>query len=179
MVKRESFKRDDACNVIMKDLYEGFIHGNNLYVPKEPAELLSADPFSLITNFNENNLELLVVSSKNAFAKLRKRFIENFDRQFPHGNPSIEQLCWMKRTDMSHYSDRTFSVNDEPVEFRAFPLAEKTIQGFGRQTRNWVDIVPEEGRLMVFKPEAIGTFYTTRAFAHIPEKYLSPEKKSA
>lgn len=163
----------------MKELYEGFIHGSNLYVPKEPAELLNGDSFSLITNFNEGNLELLVVSSKKAFFDFRKRFIENFDRKFPHDDPAKEQRWWMSRTSMAHYTDRTFASDDKRFDYRVFPLEEKNVQRFGRQTRNWVYIVPEEGRLMIFKPESIGAFYTARVFAQIPEKYLTPEKEAA
>ena len=159
----------------MKELYEGFPLGDKVYIPKESAELLNKDPFYnadnapcyAVTNFNTDGLELLVVSTKGAFKSLWRRFIAEFDRKYPRDDPAKEQRWWMARTDLVYPKEADVSG------WIYLPLREKSLSMFGPLNRKWVQIVPEEGRLMIFKPEAIGKFFVTRTMSSIPEKCIS------
>lgn len=150
----------------MNDLYEGFIQEKRLYIPKGADELIKEDPFCLVTNFNEDGLELLVVSSKKAFMKMRNIIVNDFDRKHPKDDPAKAQRWLMSRTSMAYYKEAVYKADSSHAGLFV-PLENKNIGMFGEITRSWIHIVPEQDKLIIFKPETIGNYFAKRALSAI------------
>ena len=161
----------------MSDIpFEGFIWKHNLYLPKAAAPLLGTEPYVYTTNAPLENVNVLLLQSKESFRKTYNRILTDCYFRFPDENPT-PVVRWLsgERTELAKRLDGQDIIT--------LKLEDRISQPFGASGR--IYLVPDNDRLVAVKLSDLGNYFVARVnhnYRHfvLPkiEKFITPAKAS-